>query len=107
MKTKWKKIDNNTHVIIVDNKLVGKVKTNSNWKWVVEPFFSLLTEDLCDITFEYDGYVEAGRALAGMWYNRQEYDLAFLDFQNHYVEYDEEMDEEHSYFDFLGDFEDI
>jgi hypothetical protein len=107
MKTKWKKIDNNTYVVIVDNKLIGKVKTKSNWKWILEPYFSLIIDDLQDILFEYDDYIEAGRAMVGMWYNKQEYDLAFLDFQNHYIEYDEGTDEEeYSYFDYTGDFSD-
>ena len=106
MKTSWKKIDDDTYTIIVDEEIAGKVKTNHNWKWVIEPFFSLIPEDLQDIAMEYEGYVSAGRSLAGMWANKKNYDLAFVDFQNDWDDYVQSEDEERAFLDFANDFND-
>ena len=104
MKTTWKKIDNDTYDVIVNEEFAGKVKTNHKWKWIIEPFFSVISEDLQDISLEYDGHVEAGRALAGMWANKQEYNKAFVDFQNDWDEYINSSDEEYySYLDYSAD----
>jgi len=106
MKTTWKKIDDDTYDIIIDEELAGKVKTNHNWKWIIEPFFSLIPEDLQDISLEYEGHVEAGRALSGMWANKKDYDLSFADFQNDWDEYIQSGEDERSFLDFAYDFDD-
>ena len=106
MKTLWKKINDDTYAVIINQVLAGRVRTNNSWKWVIDPFFSLIPEDLQDISIEYDGYVEAGRALAGMWANKKDYDLAFSDFQNDWSEY-VQSDEDEEYYSHLDYSDDI
>jgi|10_taG_2_1085330.scaffolds.fasta_scaffold62013_4 hypothetical protein len=106
MKTSWKKINDDTYAVIINDNMAGRVKSNHNWKWVVDPFFSLIPEDLQDIAMEYGGYVEAGRALASMWANKKDYDLAFVDFQNDWNEYVQSEEDERMFLDFANDFDD-